>query len=160
MSTVHTQLLTDDASGLLLERSFRLKVVSGPDQGKEHMLDEGTTMVGTHNENDLVLTDADGRLVASLDYDAWGNQLPTGLRPERAAIARSSSSCTPPAAAPRRCRRCGSPTLDPWSLLPRRPVPGWPKRNCSGRNCSGFRNSISVLCITDTMDSVLTSTTA
>jgi len=58
MSTVHTQLLTDDASGLLLERSFRLRVVSGPDQGKEHMLDEGTTMVGTHNENDVVLTDA------------------------------------------------------------------------------------------------------
>ena len=58
MSTVHTQLLTDDASGVLLERSFRLRVVSGPDQGKEHMLDEGTTMVGTHSENDLVLTDA------------------------------------------------------------------------------------------------------
>ena len=58
MSTVHTQLLTDDASGLLLERSFRLHVVGGPDQGKEHMLDEGTTMVGTHADNDLVLTDA------------------------------------------------------------------------------------------------------
>jgi DNA-binding NtrC family response regulator len=58
VSTLHTQLLTDDASGLLLERSFRLRVVSGPDQGKEHMLDEGTTMVGTHTENDLVLSDA------------------------------------------------------------------------------------------------------
>jgi DNA-binding NtrC family response regulator len=58
VSTVHTQLLTDDASGALLERSFRLRVVSGPDQGKEHMLDEGTTMVGTHVDNDLVLTDA------------------------------------------------------------------------------------------------------
>jgi DNA-binding NtrC family response regulator len=42
----------------LLERSFRLRVVSGPDQGKEHMLDEGTTMVGTHADNDFVLTDA------------------------------------------------------------------------------------------------------
>jgi DNA-binding NtrC family response regulator len=42
----------------LLERSFRLRVASGPDQGKEHMLDEGTTMVGTHADNDLVLTDA------------------------------------------------------------------------------------------------------
>jgi len=42
----------------LLERSFRLRIVSGPDQGKEHMLDEGTTMVGTHADNDLVLTDA------------------------------------------------------------------------------------------------------
>jgi DNA-binding NtrC family response regulator len=58
VSTVHTQLLTDDASGILLERSFRLRVVAGPDQGKEHMLDEGTTMVGTHADNDLVLTDA------------------------------------------------------------------------------------------------------
>ncbi|MDB4953975.1 MAG: hypothetical protein JWO36_1544 [Myxococcales bacterium] len=58
MSQVHTQLLTDDASGMLLERSFRLRVVGGPDQGKEHMLDEGTTMVGTHADNDLVLTDA------------------------------------------------------------------------------------------------------
>ena len=58
MSQVHTQLLTDDASGLLVERSFRLHVVSGPDQGKLHMLDEGTTMVGTHADNDLVLTDA------------------------------------------------------------------------------------------------------
>ncbi|MEO8703635.1 MAG: sigma 54-interacting transcriptional regulator [Kofleriaceae bacterium] len=56
--SVHTQLLTDDASGLLVERMFRLRVVSGPDQGKEHTLDEGTTMVGTHTDNDLVLTDA------------------------------------------------------------------------------------------------------
>src|SRR5882724_978066 len=53
-----TQLLTDDASGMLVERMYRLRVVSGPDQGKEHMLDEGTTMVGTHADNDLVLTDA------------------------------------------------------------------------------------------------------
>jgi len=58
VSQVHTQLLTDDASGLLVERTFRLRVVSGPDQGKEHVLDEGTTMVGTHADNDLVLTDA------------------------------------------------------------------------------------------------------
>ncbi len=58
MTQVHTQLLTDDASGLLLQRSFRLRVASGPDQGKEHALDEGTTMVGTHADNDLILTDA------------------------------------------------------------------------------------------------------
>ncbi|MDX2089515.1 MAG: sigma 54-interacting transcriptional regulator [Kofleriaceae bacterium] len=58
MSQLHTQLLTDDASGLLVERTFRLRVVSGPDQGKEHTLDEGTTMVGTHTDNDLVLTDS------------------------------------------------------------------------------------------------------
>ena len=58
MSQIHTQLLTDDASGNLVERSFRLRVAAGPDQGKEHVLDEGTTMVGTHADNDLVLTDA------------------------------------------------------------------------------------------------------
>jgi two-component system, NtrC family, response regulator GlrR len=58
VSQVHTQLLTDDASGALVERTFRLRVVSGPDAGKEHVLDEGTTMVGTHADNDLVLTDA------------------------------------------------------------------------------------------------------
>jgi two-component system, NtrC family, response regulator GlrR len=58
VSQVHTQLLTDDASGLLVERRFRLRVASGPDQGKEHVLDEGTTMVGTHADNDFVLTDA------------------------------------------------------------------------------------------------------
>jgi DNA-binding NtrC family response regulator len=58
VSQIHTQLLTDDASGALVERSFRLRVVAGPDQGKEHNLDEGTTMVGTHADNDLVLSDA------------------------------------------------------------------------------------------------------
>ncbi len=58
MTSVHTQLLTDDASGALVERTFRLRVISGPDVGKEHVLDEGTTMVGTHADNDLVLTDA------------------------------------------------------------------------------------------------------
>ncbi len=58
MSEVHTQLLTDDASGLLVERRYRLRVVAGPDQGKELALEDGTTMVGTHADNDLVLSDA------------------------------------------------------------------------------------------------------
>jgi DNA-binding NtrC family response regulator len=58
VSQVHTQLLTDGASGQLLERTFRLRVAAGPDHGREHVLDEGTTMVGTHGDNDLVLTDA------------------------------------------------------------------------------------------------------
>ncbi|HEY6177321.1 MAG TPA: FHA domain-containing protein, partial [Kofleriaceae bacterium] len=58
MSSVNTQLLTDDASGALVERRYRLRVVAGPDQGKEHALDAGTTMVGTHADNDLVLSDA------------------------------------------------------------------------------------------------------
>jgi DNA-binding NtrC family response regulator len=58
LTEVHTQLLTDDTSGLLVERRYRLRVVAGPDQGKEHALEDGTTMVGTHADNDLVLTDA------------------------------------------------------------------------------------------------------
>jgi DNA-binding NtrC family response regulator len=58
LSEVHTELLTDDTSGKLLERRYRLRIVSGPDQGKEHALEEGTTMIGTHADNDLVLTDA------------------------------------------------------------------------------------------------------
>ena len=55
---VHTQLLTDDTSGALVERRYRLRVVTGPDQGKDHALEDGTTLVGTHPDNDLVLTDA------------------------------------------------------------------------------------------------------
>jgi DNA-binding NtrC family response regulator len=57
VSEVHTQLLTDDASGMLVERRYRLRVVAGPDQGKEHVLEDGTTMLGTHADNDLVLSD-------------------------------------------------------------------------------------------------------
>jgi two-component system, NtrC family, response regulator GlrR len=58
VSDVHTQLLTDDASGALVERRYRLRVVAGPDQGKDHALEAGTTMVGTHADNDVVLSDA------------------------------------------------------------------------------------------------------
>ena len=58
MGEVHTQLLTDDTSGALVERRYRLRVVAGPDQGKDHALEDGTTLVGTHPDNDLVLIDA------------------------------------------------------------------------------------------------------
>ena len=58
MTEVHTQLLTDDASGRLVERRYRIRVVAGPDLGKDHALEDGTTMVGTHADNDLILTDA------------------------------------------------------------------------------------------------------
>ena len=56
--TQHTaQLYTDAATGQLRERHFRVAVVRGPDQGQERTLDTGTTLVGTHPNNDLVLTD-------------------------------------------------------------------------------------------------------
>jgi len=58
VSDVHTQLLTEDASGMLVERRYRLRIAGGPDQGKAHVLEAGTTMIGTHADNDLVLTDA------------------------------------------------------------------------------------------------------
>ncbi len=41
----------------MVERSFRLRVVSGPDDGLTRVLDRGTTMVGTHSDNDVVLQD-------------------------------------------------------------------------------------------------------
>ena len=52
-----TQLYTDVATGELRERQFRVTVVSGPDRGLERVLESGTTLVGTHPNNDLVLTD-------------------------------------------------------------------------------------------------------
>jgi len=56
--TQHTaQLYTDAATGRLKERTFRLLVVGGPDGGTERRLESGTVMVGTHPNNDVVLTD-------------------------------------------------------------------------------------------------------
>ncbi|MCE9578709.1 MAG: sigma 54-interacting transcriptional regulator [Deltaproteobacteria bacterium] len=49
--------LYTDAGGALLERRHRLRVVAGPDAGREVVLDLGTTLVGTHADNDVVLTD-------------------------------------------------------------------------------------------------------
>ena len=53
----NTQLYTDVATGELRESKFRLQVVNGPDKGLERVVESGTTMVGTHPNNDLVLTD-------------------------------------------------------------------------------------------------------
>ncbi len=51
------QMYTDAATGQLRERHYKLVVVSGPDQGLEQMLETGTTMVGTHSNNEVVLAD-------------------------------------------------------------------------------------------------------
>ena len=53
----HTNVYTD-AGGQLIERSFRLTVASGPDAGRRYVVESGTTMVGTHADNQIVLTDA------------------------------------------------------------------------------------------------------
>jgi len=51
------QLYTDAATGQLLERRYRLVCVTGPDAGVEHAIEGGTTLVGTHPNNDVQLTD-------------------------------------------------------------------------------------------------------
>jgi transcriptional regulator with PAS, ATPase and Fis domain len=50
-------LATDIDSGELRERSFRLSVVEGVDKGREATIEEGPLRIGTHPDNDLVLTD-------------------------------------------------------------------------------------------------------
>jgi DNA-binding NtrC family response regulator len=50
-------LYTDHASGMLRARRYRLHVVSGPDAGASAEIDNGTFLVGTHNNNDLRLSD-------------------------------------------------------------------------------------------------------
>src|SRR6188472_790249 len=52
-----TQLYTDVSTGELRERQFRITVTSGPGRGRERLPASGTTMVGTHSNNDMVLTD-------------------------------------------------------------------------------------------------------
>ena len=52
-----TSLYTD-AGGQLIERSYRLAVVAGPDAGLRRVIEGGTTMIGSHPDNDIVLTDA------------------------------------------------------------------------------------------------------
>jgi DNA-binding NtrC family response regulator len=55
--TVNTNIYTD-AGGQLVERSYRLRVVVGPDAGLVHSIEAGTTTVGTHTDSDVVLTDS------------------------------------------------------------------------------------------------------
>jgi len=55
--TATAQLYTDAATGQLRERRYRLVVVSGPDKGLEQLLESGTTMVGTHPNNEVILSD-------------------------------------------------------------------------------------------------------
>jgi len=50
-------LYTDGDTGALKVRHYVLSVVAGPDAGLERKLEVGTLMVGTHENNDIVLTD-------------------------------------------------------------------------------------------------------
>ncbi|RMH38021.1 MAG: FHA domain-containing protein [Deltaproteobacteria bacterium] len=51
------QLYTDADTGMLRERTYRLVVAEGPDRGLEQILTAGTTLVGTHPNNEVVLSD-------------------------------------------------------------------------------------------------------
>ena len=55
-SSEHT-LYTDVATGVLTERRFKMLVKGGPDAGSSYALDSGTILVGSHQNNDIVLND-------------------------------------------------------------------------------------------------------
>jgi DNA-binding NtrC family response regulator len=50
-------LYTDGATGELKVRRYVLSVVAGPNAGLERKLESGTVMIGTHENNDVVLED-------------------------------------------------------------------------------------------------------
>ncbi|HXU70295.1 MAG TPA: sigma 54-interacting transcriptional regulator [Polyangia bacterium] len=50
-------LFTDHTSGTLKARRYRIAVVAGPDTGSSAEIDNGTFLLGTHQNNDLRLTD-------------------------------------------------------------------------------------------------------
>jgi transcriptional regulator with GAF, ATPase, and Fis domain len=51
-------LYTDAATGALKVRRYRIAVTRGPDAGTETALEGGTLMVGTHQNNDIRLSDS------------------------------------------------------------------------------------------------------
>lgn len=52
-----TGVLMTDPAGTLVVRRVRVRVTSGPDRGREALLEAGTLLVGTHTDNDLILRD-------------------------------------------------------------------------------------------------------
>jgi pSer/pThr/pTyr-binding forkhead associated (FHA) protein len=52
-----TGVLMTDLNGALVVRRVRVRVTSGPDRGREALLEAGTLLVGTHTDNDLILRD-------------------------------------------------------------------------------------------------------
>ncbi len=53
-----TGVLVTDDKGQLHIRRVRARVTSGPDRGRESVLDAGTLLVGSHADNDLVMRDS------------------------------------------------------------------------------------------------------
>lgn len=52
-----TGVLMTDSTGSLVVRRVRVRVTSGPDRGREALLEAGTLLIGTHTDNDLILRD-------------------------------------------------------------------------------------------------------
>jgi transcriptional regulator with PAS, ATPase and Fis domain len=52
-----TAVYTDATSGGLCARRYRVAVLTGPDAGKEKIIEGGTLLVGTHPNNDLHMVD-------------------------------------------------------------------------------------------------------
>lgn len=70
-----TGMLATDAGGTLVVRRVLARVVSGPDRGRERLLEAGTMMCGSHPEADLVLSDS-----TVSRYHAELALLPEGVR--------------------------------------------------------------------------------
>jgi transcriptional regulator with PAS, ATPase and Fis domain len=51
-------LYTDGSDGSLKVRRYVLRIVAGPNSGLERDLESGTVLIGSHENNDVVLTDA------------------------------------------------------------------------------------------------------
>jgi transcriptional regulator with PAS, ATPase and Fis domain len=51
-------LYTDGSDGTLKVRRYVLRIVAGPNAGVERDLESGTVLIGSHENNDVVLTDA------------------------------------------------------------------------------------------------------
>src|SRR5687767_3473567 len=68
-----TGVLMTDAPGALVVRRVRVRVTTGPDRGREALLEAGTLLVGTHPDNDLVVRDpAAGKYHLELSLVAAG----------------------------------------------------------------------------------------
>src|SRR4029079_9592908 len=50
-------LYTDHTSGTLRARRYKVSVVAGPDAGSSSEIDNGTFLIGTHQNTDLRLSD-------------------------------------------------------------------------------------------------------
>src|SRR5687767_12307272 len=53
-----TLLISEHGTGELLERRWKIEVISGPDAGRSIVRERGSVLVGTQPDTDLILSDA------------------------------------------------------------------------------------------------------